>query len=337
MHEPQTNTDHEPPSGRPPQFGVKHMLVATAWIAAVLALVVAIINNFELSAVASLSVFIAVSLTVKVLLRWSWSRWLVWSTATFVVVLISLVVIAPIGPSKSASRIECLNNLKQIGIALQIYEDKYGSFPPACVADATGRPMHSWRVLILPFLDSPDAQHVYSQYRFDEPWDGPHNGQLHNVVMSLYRCPTDIAVHPLYHSWFPSDEHDDSGTETNYLAVVGSQTAWPDASSTKVSDFTDGRSTTIQVVEVADSGIHWMEPRDLPVLQMNPWINSHGGRGATKGHPGGAHVAFADGTVRFLIEGQTPPEVLRAILTRAGGEKLVETNDGLRLAAPPEH
>ncbi|MDZ7616266.1 MAG: DUF1559 domain-containing protein [Patescibacteria group bacterium] len=68
------------------------------------------------------------------------------------------------------SSVACTNNLKQVALGLLNYHGRYRVFPPAHLADGDGRPMHSWRVLILPFLERED---IYSQYRFDEPWDGP--------------------------------------------------------------------------------------------------------------------------------------------------------------------
>ena len=68
-----------------------------------------------------------------------------------------------------------LNNLKQIAMALQCYHQANGCFPPAYIADKTGKPMHSWRVLILPYLDRDD---LYKAYNFTEPWDGPNNKKL---------------------------------------------------------------------------------------------------------------------------------------------------------------
>ena len=55
------------------------------------------------------------------------------------------------------------------------------------VADATGRPMHSWRVLILPFLEQ---QSLYEQYDFREPWDGPNNIQLLGNMPDVFSCPS---------------------------------------------------------------------------------------------------------------------------------------------------
>src|SRR5271163_108233 len=54
--------------------------------------------------------------------------------------------------AREAARASQCFCIKQIAVALHNYHDTYGSFPPAYVADETGKPMHSWRVLILPFL-----------------------------------------------------------------------------------------------------------------------------------------------------------------------------------------
>ena len=81
-------------------------------------------------------------------------------------------------PKSAQQRLLCQNNLKQIGLALQNYLSSEGSFPPAYVVDSAGRPVHSWRVLLLPYFDGREADVVrnkllYEAYRFDEPWDGP--------------------------------------------------------------------------------------------------------------------------------------------------------------------
>ena len=52
--------------------------------------------------------------------------------------------------------------------------------------------MHSWRTLILPFLDQAG---LYRAYRFDELWDGPHNSQFLDVILPVYRCPVDAKQH----------------------------------------------------------------------------------------------------------------------------------------------
>jgi hypothetical protein len=48
---------------------------------------------------------------------------------------------------------QCISNLKQLGLGLLNYESKYGCFPPAYVADATGKRLYSWRVLLMAEID----------------------------------------------------------------------------------------------------------------------------------------------------------------------------------------
>lgn len=215
--------------------------------------------------------------------------------------LAALLLPAPSGAPEAPRRSQCSNNLKQIGLALYNYHDQYGSFPPAYIADENGRPVHSWRVLILPFLEQ---QPLYDQYRFDEPWDGPNNRRLHGLAMPVYHCPGGP----------PS-------RATNYLAVIGPRTVWQGQKTTRLSDIADGSSNTLLVVEVAKSGIHWMEPRDLHVLQMARGINPKAGQGISSIHPGCANVSFADGSVRFLPD-DFPPDLLDSLLSIDGGEKI---------------
>src|SRR5262249_15795660 len=109
-------------------------------------------------------------------------------------------------PRRASLRSRCKNNLKQIGLALHNYSDKYGSLSPAHTDGAHRRHMHSWRVLILPFLDQAP---LYNQYRFDEPWDGPNNRKLAGTILEVFNCP--------------SDDHGGTGassTMTNYVAIV---------------------------------------------------------------------------------------------------------------------
>ena len=87
---------------------------------------------------------------------------------------------------EAAQRSTCKNNLKQIGLALHNYHDRYQSFPPAFVADENGKPMHSWRVLLLPYLDQAD---LYARYNFNEPWNGPNNLKLGDEIPEVYGCP----------------------------------------------------------------------------------------------------------------------------------------------------
>ena len=195
-------------------------------------------------------------------------------------------------------RTECKNNLKQLALALHNYHDKYDCFPPAYIADQHGRPIHSWRVLLLPFLE---FKPLYDDYRFDEPWDGPHNRKFAAMNLNVFRCPNDKSPEG----------------ETNYLVVVGAKTVFPGAKCVKISEISSGTTNTVLLVEVADSGIKWSEPRDLSDVKAARGINPNAGMGISSHHEGGAQIAFADGSVRFFPD-STPPDDLRTFCDRDG-------------------
>lgn len=225
--------------------------------------------------------------------------------AVLVAVLVTLWFPAPKSAFTSASREKCQQNLKLIGLALHTYHDAYKCFPPAYVADEHGTPMHSWRVLLLPFLEQ---QALYDEYRFDEPWNGPNNIRLADRVVELFNCASENRK-----------ANREGTTMTNYVAVIGERTIWPGRDAITLDDIPDGAEQTIAVVEIADSDIHWMEPRDLDFSRMDFAINNPAKRGVASVHPGGAMVLYADGHVGFVSE-SNPPDTIQALLSRDGGE-----------------
>jgi prepilin-type processing-associated H-X9-DG protein len=226
---------------------------------------------------------------------------LVWGGVVLLVGFLILTVLSPLATDtgRPASRTECKNHLKQLALAMHNYHDQYGSFPPAYIADKNGRPMHSWRVLLLPFLE---FGHLYKEYRFDEPWNGPHNRLLAEPAPSVFHCPADTGTK----------------TDTSYVVVVGPKTIFPGASSIKIADIEDGTSNTILLVEATDSGINWLEPRDMSYEDAVRGINAKTSWGISSHHEGGAMVAFADGS-RELLPDQTPLQQLRLLLERNDG------------------
>ena len=155
---------------------------------------------------------------------------------------------------------QCTCNLKQLGLALLNYESRNGCFPPAYVADAQGRPLYSWRVLLMAELDRTEnwlGGRLAGGFHFDEPWDSPNNRKLHQLEpYTVLHCPS----HP--------DGMD--STDTHYVAVVGPGTVFPiDGTSRRLADVSDGPGDTLIVVEVANAGIHWMEPKDLDWRTMS--------------------------------------------------------------------
>ena len=112
-------------------------------------------------------------------------------------------------PPSVTRRFDCMNRMREIAIALDNYQLDHGHFPPAFVLGPDGKPWHSWRTLLLPYLGH---KPLHSRYHFDEPWNGPNNRQLAAVDVPCYTCPAD-------------EKH--TAGHTSYVAVVGSETAWP--------------------------------------------------------------------------------------------------------------
>lgn len=217
-------------------------------------------------------------------------------------------------PERKYPRHPCKNNLKQIGLALHNYHDTYKCFPPAFVVGPDGQRWHSWRALILPFLE--EKPELSKQYRFDEPWNGPNNSKL------LDKRPLVFACH-----WIDNKPHVPK-TDTNYVAVVGNETAWLGEESLRVAEIEDGTWSTALVIEVRDAGIPWLAPDDLTFEEASQPPRGVKGRRASSihiadqvGDQGGLHVLMGDSTVRY-VNFEIAPEIWKAILTRAGGEKI---------------
>lgn len=230
--------------------------------------------------------------------------------------LAGLCLVGLLLPSVSSSRVasrrvRCLHNLKSIGLALHYYYDEYGSFPPPYLPDKEGRPMHSWRVLILPYLEQ---QALYDAYDFDEPWDGPNNRKLAESMPVYYACPThDPATLPLGH--------------TCYQAVTGGETAWSVDKPRKFVDFPDGTSHTILVLEGSDD-VPWLAPMDAN-LEKGIWLLSSAPRNA----PHRIEDFFAVkrlGRNVCLVDGSTAP--LDMPLDRDLAAAILIRNDGRVLA-----
>jgi len=220
-------------------------------------------------------------------------------------ILVALLLPAVGAAREAARRAACSNNLKQIGLAMHMYHETYKCFPPAYIADKNGRPMHSWRVLLLPFMEQ---EVLYRQYNFKEPWDGPNNSRLVGMIDNVfYRCP--------------SEDSTMNRSETSYVMIVGPGTISDGPTPTQMGQIADGTSNTIMLVEVAGSGIHWAEPRDLKLEEITFVVNEGVGNGIGSRHPGVANVVFCDGSVRS-IDKSIDPESLRGMTTIAGGENV---------------
>lgn len=213
-----------------------------------------------------------------------------------------VVAVRPATTSARGSRIPaCEQNLRQIGMAIHEYIEDNGHYPPAYVADDQGKPMHSWRVLLLPYLG---YESLYDQYDFSKPWDSPENQQLVNRMPKVFACPADSESGP---------------GETSYMVISGPSLLFHEDQQRRVADLKDGKAATIMVVEVLGMTTNWLQPRDLIGEELIWSINGEK-QGLGSLHPqSGMSVLAADGSVWHFGD-FVPPSELRAMATIDGGE-----------------
>jgi hypothetical protein len=200
----------------------------------------------------------------------------------------------------AAARAQSTNNVKQIGIAFHNYHDTVGRFPAQAICDKQGKPLLSWRVAILPYVEQ---EALYKEFKLDEPWDSEHNKKLIARMPKTYASPASKKL----------DGH------TTYLVPVGKETVFTgDPKGLKINDITDGTSNTIFLVEANDdSAVIWTKPDDLVVDPKDPL------KGLIGHYPQGFVAGFADGSVRFISK-SVDLKNLWAMFTRNGGETISE-------------
>ena len=229
-----------------------------------------------------------------------------WYSAFFILVVVAIGSYYAVGAIwEAANRMQCNKQLKLIGLAMHNYHQMYGCFPPAYIADAKGRPLHSWRVLILPFLE---LDELYKKIRLDEPWDSVHNREVFEKEST-----------PPFFNYFHCPSAGNPKDETCYVMIVGPDTISDGLHSVRCADIKDGASQTIMIAELKDSGIHWAEPSDLDFQKMSFRINDPNGRGVSSYHSRLANVVFADCAVHVIEDG-IDPKLLKALITIDGGE-----------------
>jgi len=207
-------------------------------------------------------------------------------------VMTGLLLPAVQAAREAARRMESSNNMKQIMLALLNYESAFKKFPGRVVKSEDDKPLLSWRVMILPFLEEAE---LYKEFRLDEPWDSAHNIRLLERMPAIYANPR-VAAAPGH---------------TGYLAPFGEDAGWPE-DSFRISQITDGLSNTIAVVEASNEfAVPWTKPDDLDIDQYpdSSWMP----RGS------GTNVATFDGAVLWL-DRLIDFGALRSLFTMNGGE-----------------
>lgn len=131
----------------------------------------------------------------------------------------------------------CVFRLHNIKMALERYRFDNDSYPPACTYDEEGKPMHSWRALILPYLLGYDH---YKEYDYSEPWDGPNNSKLHDKMPYYFRCPNDYI----------------RGKNCSSFMMVVDKNADPKR---------EKERRFVLIIETNNIQHNWLEPVDFPI------------------------------------------------------------------------
>jgi hypothetical protein len=139
----------------------------------------------------------------------------------------------------------CEEKFADLACVLRIYHDEHGASPPTKYRATPNGPIHSWRVLLLPYMDM-YTKELYSKYNFSENWDSPKNMA---VARSL----------PLWTQYFCKGVGMDGKDIANYLAI-GEGDEWPSEKPLKACLITKGKDHFL-LVEYPESTILWTEPK----------------------------------------------------------------------------
>ncbi|MBN2216637.1 MAG: DUF1559 domain-containing protein [Pirellulales bacterium] len=200
---------------------------------------------------------------------------------------------------EDAMRACSINNLKQIGLAMHTWHIAHNAFPPAASRDKDGKPLLSWRVHILPYIEE---EKLYREFHLDEPWDSPHNKKLIGRMPMVYRDPAGRAA---------------KGA-TRYQVPVGPGTLFEGKQGRSIRDVTDGTTNTIMTVETdAAHAVPWTKPDDWHCDLEKPTAGLVDGDSTVR-------IGMADGCVRNFQADTIAPELFKGVLTISGGEPVNE-------------
>jgi len=190
----------------------------------------------------------------------------------------------------AASKVNEMNNLKQIGMGFHNYADRNRRLPPA-EGDL------SWRVHMLPYIEQDSLARSFDM---NLSWDAGRNAGVANTVVPTYHSPLDEAADP----------------KTHYRVFVGPNTVYdPAIAAFGLTRITDGAGNTILAVDTTES-VSWPQPNEIPFTK-NGSLPSLGHTGRDQGI-----ILFCDGSVKPFNKSSMSQDTLKAMVTANGNETI---------------
>jgi hypothetical protein len=140
----------------------------------------------------------------------------------------------------------CRRQIRQLAIAILAYVDaNEGAYPPPVSFDVDGKAMHSWRALILPYMDKT------LKYDYSVPWDHPNNIPLHNKMPQEFRCPCEAEGYKAH-------------SESSYDMIFDFEK--------RDRIVKKGSRKNLMLIEVFNSGVNWLQPVSIDIADMSKGI-----------------------------------------------------------------
>lgn len=231
--------------------------------------------------------------------------------------IIALMVPVSVGSLHFDRGSYCLNNLRNLALALHSYKERHNTFPAAISARSDDQAPHSWRVAILPYVEQ---ELLFLQYDHNQEWNSAKNSAVTKQSIDLFHCIS----------------HTNNPQGTSYFAVVGDQTAWPEDRGRSLREFIDGTANTLLLIEAPWKNVPWAKPEDITFeeavkLLSDPPSEKPLGHTIDEGFfykpSRGINVAFVDAKVQLLRLPISKEQAI-ALLTVDGGEKIDGAPEG---------
>jgi hypothetical protein len=237
-------------------------------------------------------------------------------------ILVGLLLPAVQAAREAARKVYCLNNLRQMGIALHNYHSAQRTMPPGCLQwrPWQGDPKlknFAWSALLLPFMEQTS---LHSLVNFDYPYDHALNVQASKIALPVYQCPTVPARETLrgradygglYGQRITTRTNTDNGVLINNRPI-------------RFAEITDGLTNTLAVCEAIGGGDgEWINGSNIfeqsgRINDPAAWIGDDEIRSL---HSGGAMVLFCCGRTQWLAD-STDIQLLAKLITRNLGEQV---------------